>query len=338
MTGSEAHALLVKAKDYVDEHYNYGSIFLDAEDEYGDSMSVYIGHTVPPERGDIPKFHVGCSDFYDRWNDQVDDVTVAASIVTLFHEAVGHGFQLRSAYMRQDDPLCSVLAMNFCACQASGRYYGDYDPSDYGIDCDKWPYFSQCHEMAAQYLGLKFARDYMHGSGMFPFDVERVLCEYEDVRLPDSDFITVSDGFHFGNVDQILEQFELQFPGVVRGKHEYQFSRRELFDEKVSVKGPIDLLENVFSKDGSDRRSKRLSNCRDGMKQDQMAASVFVDRYPQNKFPALSGIELRPDKAFGYLSDPMKPMPPDSVLKLSHLVELMDDDRNDAGPDLDGPG
>ena len=333
MTGAEAYALLYKAKQHVDECYGYGPVYLDAENEYGEPMSVYSGRTVPPERGDVPKFHVGCCDFCDHWNEPIDDVTVAASIVTLFHEAVGHGFQLRLAYMQTDDLLCSVLAMNFCACQASSRYYGDY-----GFVADgKLPYFHHCHEMAAQYLGLKSARDYMCLSGSFPFDVEHVLCDYEDVRLPDSDFITVSDGFHFESTDQILEQFELQFPGVVHCHHEYQFSLRELSDKSAVVKGPVDLLELTFCKDGSDRRAKRLSNCRDGMKQDQMAVSVFVDRYPQNRFPALSNVDLRPDKTFGYFSDPMKPVPPDSILKLSHLVELMDDDHNDVGPCLDGP-
>ena len=207
MIGSDAFSALKFAANYSKQHFSYSTVKFTHE-------SVYAGDTTPSSSGSVSLSHIGRREFLDHMNEGISDVDFVASIVI---------------YEKSDDNLCSVLAMNYLACVSSSRYYGNKTAF-----CDKQSsYWTQCHEMAAQYIGLSLARDYLESIDGLGFDVNKVMCEYQAKRLKGADFIKRAANFE--TVDQILSEYEKQFPSVVRQGHSYRYDGSNY--ESVIVNG-----------------------------------------------------------------------------------------------------
>ena len=127
MSCGEAFLLLNRARMRLNDVY--GDIVLDS------NMSVLEGDAAP--NGDRYLFRVGVREFVENPDKVLPMGAAMNPIVGLFHEVYGHGGQ-------------------FC----------DEFHAYYGFDLNRRPtdaYFRQPHEIAAQYAGIRAARDWLAG-------------------------------------------------------------------------------------------------------------------------------------------------------------------------------
>ena len=208
-------------------------------------------------------------------------------VINLFHEACGHGLQQCVMYGKQDDVLSKVLCMNYCACQSSDKYYG----AEFVDYVDDPTYFKQPYEMAAQYIGLRWAYDYLKTKPL-PFDLDAAFVEYQKFRTSNG------DGRDFIDLDPmsktasaILGQYEKAFPSVVRSSRGYNHKVPVLEDAESYDDDLIRFQKHLGG--GADYLG-RLERCNDGMRQDWMAAAVYFRYHPDRlkSFPSISGLDV----------------------------------------------
>ncbi len=319
MTGFEANNLLSDAIADLQKWQSFGHI-----DLY-ENMSIVSGETVFDDGDKAWHFLVGDSEFVNNKDHEFEPFQVVMPVINLYHEVCGHGLQQCVMYGKQNDVLSKVLCMNYCACMSSDKYYGadfvdyEYDPT----------YFKQPYEMAAQYIGLRWAYDYLTTKSL-PFNLDAAFVEYQRFRTSDG------DGHDFIKWDpttrtasSILRQYEKTFPLVVRSSRGYDHGIPVLEDEENYDDDLIRFQRHLGDK--ADYLG-RLERCNDGMKQDWMAAAVYFRYHPDRLklFPSISGLDVDVRKTYESFSKPCSRLPRKKDLDLTAMDKLLRSIRDDA--------
>lgn len=244
-------------------------------------------------------------------------------IVGLFHEVCGHGGQIKHEFYK-DSELSKVLALNHYACKCSDNYYGIVN------GCPTRQYYSQPKEIAAQYIGVKCAYKFL-SQEYSEAKANDILCRYVNYRIGNNSEC-IAAGKHYEFIDDVLSDFDREFRKQVYAHRKYGLDNN--YDELVRYSE----LNGLGSK-----LKIRVALCQDGMKQDWMMASIYLDEYDKNDRiktkPALKNINMSVSEAFNYIVPPVKPKPKHKDMKLDELYAFEDvlktsdlrDDSDDLG-------
>lgn len=228
-------------------------------------------------------------------------------IVGLFHEVCGHGGQLKHEF-NKDTELSKVLALNHYACNASDNYYGIVDGNV------TRQYYSQPKEIAAQYMGIKCAYRFL-SQEYSEAEANDMLCKYVNYRMK-NDSECIATGKYYTSVDDVLFDFDKEFKKQVYAHRKYGLDNN------------YDMLA-VYSnsRDLGSKLKIRVVSCQNGMKQDWMMTSIYLDEYDKNDRiktkSALKNINMPVSEAFGYTIPPVKPKPKPKDMRLDLTASLL---------------
>ena len=294
----------------------FGSISLDFNE------TVMLGHTF--DNGSSPLiFSIGVREIVESPSEKVPIGKAMVPIVNLFHEVCGHGGQLLEEFQKTN-ALSLTLAMNYYACFSSSCYYG-FDTHD--RVCSR--YFHQPHEVAAQYMGIKSAFDYL--CSVVDKDMaEYMMLSYVDYRLKNqSEFIDAMPQER--TVESVLNAFSDRYVRDVYRQREYDVMSG--FDMKSNLFAKVergskfaehqDFLHLYSDSVGVRSLPGRVKACKSGFKQDAMMVSAFLvcDKGLREcvlSLPVFEGSNMNPAnifKQFGHV-DLVKPKKQDLDLKL----------------------
>lgn len=223
-------------------------------------------------------------------------------VIGLFHEVYGHGGQQHYEFQK-DTSLSEILALNHYACHSSWNYYGFPE----GKIEDQ--YFKQPHEIAAQYVGIFYAYQFL-SKEYSERDANEMICSYVNGRIKiNSEFIEGKK--EYKKVQAVLEDMDETFRRSIFKHRNYEHSR-ENPDLLVAFS---DLIQNQGL-------ITRVEKCVNGLKQDHMMAAVYM------KYKDVSGLLRRQPacrmidfySAFRIFQQPIKPKPDVSKITLQELV------------------
>lgn len=267
------------------------SLLLDVKDKYGGpSDLVDFDETMTMRRGGFDsdgytcEISVGVRELVEDPGREYPVGEAMIPVVGLFHEVCGHGGQVTCEF-RKDTYLSRVLALNYYACRGSAEYYGDDM-----VDVDD-RYYHQPYEIAAQYVGIKCAFEYL--SGVFGReDANHMLCEYVACRVEnESEFIRPRRELR--SVDEILDALDVEF-------RRRAFAHRAYDPSTPRAEG--DALHAAFNPRAAATFGRDVARCGNGVKQDLMMAAAYVSRYDYDNrvrtLPVFADVSLRLGDAF----------------------------------------
>lgn len=312
MLGTDILALLSDVRDSLDGLY--GVVELREEE------SMLVGNI--EERDGRFCFYVGTRELVNNPDREFPIGLAMVPVVGLFHEVYGHGAQ-RCVEFQRTAPLSGILALNDCACRISSAYYGVDD-----MNVASRAYFCQPHEIAAQYAGIRAARDwFLDRYG--PEGANDMLCAYLKYRVSlRSEFIRPLPGYDPKSVDEELERFNRTFQKRV-------FARRE-YNPLVDPECPIE----DYARAHRDRMAMaRFLGCMDGVRQDAMMAYADEMFSPVTRdllrTPAIRSLGLSAGRLFGKLGKVFEAKPSKSDLSLDRLYYRLVSQVRNAGEDAD---
>ena len=276
----------------------YGDIVLDS------NMSVLEGDAAP--NGDRYLFRVGVREFVENPDKVLPMGAAMNPIVGLFHEVYGHGGQFCDEFQKRTQ-LAGILALNYAACNISDAYYG--------FDLNRRPtdaYFRQPHEIAAQYAGIRAARDWLAGE-FGAKGANDMICAYLKCRVSlRSEFIRPLPGYDPKSVDEELERFNRTFQKRVFARRAYN----PLTDPECPITGYVRAHHDRTAMAG-------FLGCMDGVRQDAMMAYAGEMFSPVIRdllrVPAIRSLGLSAGRLFGKPGKVFDAKPAKSDLSLDQL-------------------
>lgn len=246
-------------------------------------MSIMEGGTHRESLNEMnPAHYVGIRELAEYPDGSMPNAVAMVPIVGLFHETCGHGVQYQREFQK-DTPLSKVLALNCIACYNTPRYYGAI-----GADVRK-PYFSQPHEIAAQYAGLRSARDFLEPK-FGKEHTDRMLCDYVNYRMQrDSEFVKRKKPYD--RMDDVFRDFDERFRRCV------------VFQRRLVDEFPVNSRRITVGEMGYVERG------RNGILQDaRMASLVLLEEDPygliQESIPAVRDMDLSVRNTFSMFYRP----------------------------------
>lgn len=229
---------------------------------------------------------IGRMELFGRENRVLPIGEALVPIVNLFHETYGHAAQLELEFQKPK-MLSTMLALSYYGCGASNRYYG--------ISSDNVPqpvYFNHPHEIAAQYMGLVAAHEFL--SHVYDSaEADSMLMKYEQYRIDcNSEFIDSIDGCK--SFKDVLDKFKSRFKDAVFEHHDYECHLEDndcLGVVMANVPGLGDLAE-------------RVEKCKWGFQQDAMMTATLLACDKDTKvrcssLPAFKNVDLSVQNMFG---------------------------------------
>ena len=270
-----------------------GELFLEPE------QSIFESSTQHEIDGKCSGFHIGVKELGGDANSEIDDFETMTVIVSIFHEVCGHGGQIK--YERnKTGPLSKAIISNFYACKASPYYYNG------GKSGFSKEYSLQCHEVAAQYMGIKTCYEFlMKSDNIESFRVPELVMDYVEKRAAmGSEFI--SEGIEINTMDDIYDAFNESFQKRVHAHHPYS----------VKKAGNDRLTNNRFKRLFMFPRLavEAVQHHPDGMVQDLIMLSAGMEDWDPNhhfrKLPVFDGMDF----SMGHPVRPELPNPKDHGL------------------------
>lgn len=298
MTSDEIFYLLTSAKQQLvifDSH-----IMIDKNSS--------VSNTVTDDSPYSISFNICMKEFSDDLNKDWPVEQAMVPIVGLFHEVCGHGGQIKREFSKNSE-LSKVLALNHYACKASNSYYGIVNG-----DVTR-QYYSQPKEIAAQYMGIKCAYKFL-SQEYSEAEANDMLCKYVNYRMK-NDSECIATGKRYTNIDDVLSDFDKEFKKQIYAHRKY------------TLNDNYDMLA-LYSKsrDLGSKLKIRVASCQNGMKQDWMMASIYLDETDKNDRiktkPVFKNINMSVSEAFGYIVPPVKPKPKPKDMKLDELYAFED--------------
>lgn len=296
MLSTDILALLSDARDSLDGLY--GVVELRREE------SMLVGNI--EEKDGRFCFYVGTGELVDNPDREFPIGLAMVPVVGLFHEVHGHGAQ-RCVEFQKTTPFSGILALNDCACRISSAYYG-VD----GMNIASGAYFCQLHEIAAQYAGIRAARDWL-SDRYGPEGANDMLCAYLKYRVSlRSEFIRPLPGYDPKSVDEELERFNRTFQKQVFARRAYN----PLTDPECPIIN--------YARAHHDRTvMARFLGCMDGVRQDAMMAYAGEMFSPVIRdllrVPAIRSLGLSAGRLFGKPGKVFDTKPAKSDLSLDQL-------------------
>lgn len=249
-------------------------------------------------------------------------------VVNLFHEVCGHGAQFDLEFQKHN-ALSTVLASSYYGCCSSNRYYGMPD--------DNIPqpvYFNHPHEIAAQYMGLVTAHEFL--SHVYDSaEADSMLMKYEQYRIDcKSEFIDSIDGCK--SFKDVLDKFKSRFKDAVFEHHDYECHLED--NDCLGV-----IMTNV---PGLGDLAERVEKCKWGFQQDAMMTATLLACDKDTKvrcssLPAFKNVDLSVQNMFGLRGKACMPKPRRWQMNLDKLdrPELGDwtasNDASSSGDDFE---
>lgn len=321
MKGRDILELVRLVKFRIYDETGYDVLLRDDESKFYGNTDDYVYYCEPK---------IGIKDFKGHPDVDFPLEFVAMPVVNMCHEVYGHCTQVDKQFERAS-PMNRVLALSHYACQSSAHYYGTYGD---GRVYDR--YFKHPHEIASQYAGIRMADRFL--TEIYDQDTANdMLCSYVNYRVSkDSEF--VSPDKPYVSVSDILDDFDKAFRKCALAHREYDYNKDY---------GPGYASELcLYAKERQDPKYvSRMEHCQNGMKQDWIAASIYLARNDHNHLirskPVFSGMDMDPDRAVAVMKKPVKPMPSRQELLLrnidSELQRIYENSEQEPEPDEEGP-
>lgn len=315
MTGAEAIALLYRAWAELPPMLREKTKLLpdrsmrDAEtsdDDYN------------PKTGTGIEFRVGYKELADNLDGKFDVARALVPVVNLYHEVYGHGGQILCEFDK-DTLLAQVLALSHYGCKASFAYYG-FD----GKGRPTRQYYRQPREIAAQYMGIKGAYEFL-GRVYGEKDAGGMMSKYIRFRiLGGGDCL----GLKLGRVtvENTLESMNQVFVRSMDSHRRYDPGNRlpdDLRNYAKWVRRPG--LPGI------------VRGCADGARQDLMMMAVYLRLHDQDlRVQSRRAVRMLPcsvDEAFDTSVPLLQPRPfrPDLELGQLEIVAQSVSDRGKNG-------
>lgn len=316
MTGRYAAELADKACKWLAENGPSSDIRRRTDRPIGD------GNTrIGPNRH--ISMYAGVAEIKNEPDREFRDGEALLPFVALFHEAAGHGMQLTDEFSRKRT-LSKVLFLSQCACKGSAQYYG---VADNGVPGPM--YFEHPHEIAAQYMGIKCAHQYL-SYAVGPEKAESLMMDYVAYRrelgcefLPDS--------AECGTVKDVLKAMNDGFRKKIEAHRDFKPD----YD-------PVDALGAADHRRPKADLLAMVRGCGNGLRQDGIMATAFFEnmRYltPDDvdfleNTETGRAMELGVAKMFMGKGCPIWPPPTGFASNLDRLKAVTEKLDNDTGPE-----
>lgn len=298
VVGRDCFDMLMRARSFV--HDMYGPVLFDKNQSIMEAVTDDNLYSV--------QYVIGVSELEHFPDRPMSMGKATVPLVNLFHEVCGHGGQICHEYSKRTN-LSSVLAMNYYACKYSNLYYGlQKGPSH--------QYYHQPCEIAAEYMGIRCA--YLFLEHEYGCGIADSMIEAYDAYRYDTHSGCVAQGPWFKSVDGLLDEFDSEFKKSIHAHRDYDL--RDARDDNV-WSYMLNSRENVNC-------LKQLSSRNDGLRQDWIMASLFVENRDFNEriqsLPALSRIDLSSESAIAFGRSPLKPKPKKRQMYLEDLHDTVD--------------
>ena len=260
MRGIEILEILKQAKGLIESDFR----FADCRISFMPDEDIMSGRFVD----DIyqQEIKVGIKDFVENLSCEFKSNAMTTSLVSLFHEACGHGLQYFDEF-EKDCSLSKLLAASYYSCKESHYYYGydtvvvDRDGNSYGKDLSK-RYLNHPHEIAAQYAGIYGVNCFL--SKRFGKEIsDRLICDYVNERIALGwEFIESKTPFE--SIEDVFAAFEIKFQKCAMRCREYDLGKD---------RGGI--LVRYAGEYNCSSLLNRMEVCHDGFRQDLAMAAAY---------------------------------------------------------------
>lgn len=205
---------------------------------------------------------------------ELDDHIAMLPVMTLLHEVCGHGGQFKYTF-QNDTPISRVLALNDFACRSSLLYYRG--PNFEGDETQFTPQYSrQPIELAAEYMALKAAHDYL-STAYSEETSERMLLAYVNTRgKAKVSFIPKMDDYE--HLEDVFQAFENNFEKCINKTRRY--------NDEDDPEGPLQTEHKKYNRikailhpeELSEEQLEVFRDCELGTHQDLMMCSAFYHK------------------------------------------------------------
>ena len=296
MDAREAHRLVDQAVRIIAGMGH--DITLDPKMKSGD------GGMMPNPDGTI-SYKIGIKEIIENPNSRLSIREALSPLVACFHEVYGHGGHWRNE-ANKDIILSKIILTSDVACRNSCEYYG----VDENYETPNPRYFTQLHEISAQYMGLKMAQKFL-AAAYDEKTADRYLSEYVNLRIAlHSEFITAPDTYRmkehlYGQKPFMLPSEPFADMNAIYGQFQKTFIQQTFPAIEYRVgKESTDYISDYINKQRwpweKSISRKQFNNISDRLVQNYVAAAVWMKQNPDyhkwmKELPAFKDIDFMND-------------------------------------------